>query len=74
MSEIARGPTTELRLRIWDEFQTMPGQRLTLGQACRLFGGDDAEVAAALRDLVDASVLRQIGPYYVRADWDHFTA
>ena len=28
---------SELHFRIWSEFHTMPGLRLTLGQACRLF-------------------------------------
>jgi beta-phosphoglucomutase-like phosphatase (HAD superfamily) len=66
--------TTELHFRIWTEFHTMPGLRLTLSQACRLFGGQPGEVIEALRDLVDASVLRQIGPYFVRADFGSFTA
>jgi hypothetical protein len=66
--------TAELHFRIWAEFHTMPGLRLTLGQACRLFDGKPAEVAAALQDLIDASVLRQIGPYYLRADFGEFTA
>jgi hypothetical protein len=73
MTEILEN-TTELHCRIWSEFHTMPGLRLTLAQACRLFGGRPSKVIAALGDLVDASVLRQIGPYYVRADFGSFTA
>lgn len=66
---------TDLRCRIWAEFRTMPGLRLTRNQACRLFGGESAKVVdEALQDLVDAAVLRQIGPYYVRADIGSFTA
>jgi hypothetical protein len=65
---------TDLHFRIWAEFRTMPGLRLTRNQACRLFGGESNNVAEALRDLVDAAVLRQIGPYYVRADIGSFTA
>ena len=65
---------TELHFRIWAEYQTMPGVRLTLSQACRLFGGKPSEVIDAMQDLVAASVLRQIGPYYVRADFGSFTA
>jgi len=65
---------TDLRFRIWAEFRTMPGLRLTRNQACRLFGGESAKVVEALQDLVDAAVLRQIGPYYVRADIGSFTA
>ena len=52
----------------------MPGLRLTRNQACRLFGGESSKVVEALQDLVDAAVLRQIGPYYVRADIGSFTA
>ena len=73
MTEILE-KATELHFRICSEFYTMPGLRLTLTQACRLFGGRPSEVIAALGDLVDASVLRQIGPYYVRADFGSFTA
>ncbi|HEY6613369.1 MAG TPA: hypothetical protein VIZ32_02590, partial [Vicinamibacterales bacterium] len=64
----------DLRFRIWAEFRTMPGLRLSRNQACRLFGGESAKVVEALQDLVDAAVLRQIGPYYVRADIGSFTA
>jgi hypothetical protein len=63
-----------LQFQIWGEFQSMPGVSLTLAQACRLFGGAPADVVAALHELVDAAVLRQIGPYYVRADFDRFAA
>ena len=52
----------------------MPGLRLTRDQACRLFGGESSEVVDALQDLVDAAVLRQVGPYYIRADIGSFTA
>ena len=65
---------TDLRFRIWAEFKTMPGIRLTRNQAFRLFGGEPNKVVEALQDLVDAAVLRQIGPYYVRADIGSFTA
>ena len=50
----------------------MPGSRLTLAQACRLFGGDPRVVEHALQDLVDTAVLRQIGPFYLRADLGSF--
>ena len=65
---------TDLHFRIWAEFRTMPGLRLTRNQACRLFGGESNNVVETLQDLVDAAVLRQIGPYYVRADIGSFTA
>ena len=65
---------TDLQVRIWTEFTTMPGLRLTRDQACRLLGGAPSEVIAALQDHVDAAVLRKIGPYYLRADFGGFVA
>jgi hypothetical protein len=65
---------SELHIRIWSEFHTMPGLRLTEDQACRLIGGTRTEVVEALQALIDAGVLRQIGPYYVRADFGCYTA
>ena len=73
MTQIVEG-ATDLQFRIWAEFRTMPGLRLTRNQACRLFGGESNNVVETLQDLVDAAVLRQIGPYYVRADIGSFTA
>ncbi len=74
MAEVFSGQHTELHVRIWSEFQEMPGLRLTLGQAVRLLSADPAKDVAALEDLIDAAVLRRIGPYYVRADLGRFTA
>jgi hypothetical protein len=65
---------TDLHVRIWAEFRTMPGLRLTRDQACRLFGGEASEVLDALQDLVDGAVLRRVGPYYIRDDIGRFTA
>lgn len=73
MTEILE-KATDLHFRIWTEFKTMPGLRLTRDQACRLFGGESSEVVSALQDLVDAAVLRRIGRYYIRADFGRFTA
>ena len=66
--------STEFHLQIWSEFHNLPGLRLTREQACRLWGGDSSVVERALTDLVDCGVLRQIGPYYLRADFDRFSA
>jgi hypothetical protein len=63
----------DIRFRIWQEFSEMPGLRLTLGQLCRLLGDEPHDVVAALQDLIDSAVVRQIGPYYVRADHRQFT-
>jgi hypothetical protein len=66
--------TTELHIRIWSEFNALPGLRLTGDQACRLFAEESSKVIGALQDLVDAAVLRQVGSYYIRADFGRFTA
>lgn len=67
--------TTELHFCIWSEFHELPGLRLTREQACRLWAVHSrSAVEKALQDLVDSAVLREIGPYYVRADWDQFSA
>lgn len=65
---------TEMQIRIWSEFREMPGLRLTLGQACRLFDLDPEGGAEAMQALVDAGVLRQVGPFYLRADLGAFVA
>jgi len=79
VKDIAMTPESNVRAadihyRIWNEFLEMPGLRLTLGQACRLWDIDPATGAGVLQDLVDAAVLRQVGGYYVRADLGRFTA
>jgi hypothetical protein len=65
---------SDLHYRVWSEYLEMPGLRLTLEQACRLWGLDGATGVSILQDLVDAAVLRQIGPYYIRADLGSFSA
>ena len=65
---------TELHFRIWSEFHSMPGLRVTQEQICRLVAAGRAEVAEALRGLVDAGALDQIGPYFIRADICRYTA
>jgi len=74
MTAVPNVRSTDLHYRIWNEFFEMPGLRLTLGQACRLWALDPSTGAVVLQDLVDAAVLRQIGPYYVRADLNRFCA
>lgn len=48
---------TELRLRVHAEFREMPGLRLTLPQAARLFSLEPAHCARVLGTLVDAGIL-----------------
>ena len=65
---------SDLHYRVWSEYLEMPGLRLTLEQACRLWGLDAATATLILQDLVDAAVLRQVGQYYLRADLGRFSA
>jgi len=74
MTDVLPGRHTDLHIKLWTEFQEMPGLRLTLGQASRLLDADPGHVVTALDDLIDAAVLRRVGPYYVRADWGRYTA
>jgi hypothetical protein len=74
MTELHLRHSSQLHLRIYGEFVEMPGLRLTLSQACRLWSLDPATGATVLQDLIEAAVLRRIGPYYVRADLGRFCA
>jgi hypothetical protein len=65
---------TDLEHRVWGEYREMPGHRLTLEQACRLWGTDAATSAAVLDRLCQSGRLRHIGPYYFRSDLGHFSA
>ena len=53
--------------RIHGEYMEMPGLRLTLQQACRLWNVDAATSLDVLNRLVDEQFLRLSGPHYVRA-------
>lgn len=48
----------DLQARIRAEFREMPGQKLTLAQASRLFNVDKARCECALARLVAAGALR----------------
>jgi hypothetical protein len=58
---------TKLRQRVHGEYMEMPGLRLTLEQACRLWNADAAASRDVLNQLVDEQFLRLSGPHYVRA-------
>ena len=58
---------TRLLHRVHGEYMEMPGLRLTLAQACRLWNVDQKTSLDVLNRLVDEQVLRQSGPHYVRA-------
>ena len=46
----------------------MPGVRLTLQQACRLWSVQNATARQTLEHLVGARVLRRHGVHYLRAE------
>jgi hypothetical protein len=53
--------------RVHGEYMEMPGLRLTLAQACRLWNVDSDTSLGVLTKLVDEQFLRLSGPHYVRA-------
>ena len=58
---------TDLHLRIKAEYVEMPGLRLTLSQASRLFNLERTLCERVLAGLVDQRVLSQSGGMFVRA-------
>jgi len=50
--------TTDVVQRIQAEFMEMPGLKLTLPQAARLFGMDTCESRRALSELIEGGFLR----------------
>jgi hypothetical protein len=58
---------TRLLQRVYGEYLEMPGLRLTLAQACRLWNVDQATSLDVLTRLVDDQFLRVTGAHYVRA-------
>ena len=60
----------DLLQEVCAEYLELPGLRLTLAQACRLWGRDAAVCERVLDALVDASFLSRQGSWYVRADAD----
>jgi hypothetical protein len=57
----------DLHLRIHAEYQEMPGLKLTLPQASRLFNLEPARCAQALDALVARGVLRRDGHAFLHA-------
>ncbi len=57
-----------LSARLLAEFREMPGLRLTIAQAARLFGVNPSECERLLRRLVDAGVLRTDGGLFAVAN------
>jgi hypothetical protein len=61
-------PDAELLIRIAAEFREMPGLRVTLPQAARLFGLESPECERLLELLVSNGMLARAGRSYLRAD------
>lgn len=57
----------DLHVRIHAEYQEMPGLKLTLVQAARLFDLERERCARALDSLVDAGLLRRDGHTFLHA-------
>jgi hypothetical protein len=57
----------DLELRLRAEFAEMPGMRLTLPQAARLFNLDPAQCEGVLSELVRNGVLSNDGRRFARA-------
>ena len=56
-----------LRLRVRGEFAEMPGLRLSVEQAARLFGLDRTETQTLLESLVEEGYLRHTADGFVRS-------
>ena len=68
MTQVLTAPTDDRLLRrVHGEYMEMPGLRLTLAQACRLWNVDQATSLDVLTHLVNDQFLRVSGPHYVRA-------
>ena len=58
----------DLEARVKGEYLEMPGQRLTVPQASKLWDVDQQVAGAVLEHLVQRRFLRRVGPYYFRSD------
>jgi DNA-binding IclR family transcriptional regulator len=64
------GDDQDLHLRVLAEFREMPGLRLTLAQASRLFDIEPTRCRRVLGTLVDAGCLAIDGNEFATADSD----
>jgi len=58
----------DLEARVEHEYLEMPGERLTVAQAAKLWNVDETEAHVVLDRLVERRFLRHVGPYYFRSD------
>lgn len=63
-----RSPEADLLQRVYGEYKEMPGLRLTVAQASRLWSVKREKAARALDLLVETSFLHRRGECYVRTD------
>jgi hypothetical protein len=66
-----REPQTRIRdleVRVQGEYREMPGQRLTVAQASKLWDVDEKVARTVLERLVRQRFLRRVEPYYFRSD------
>ena len=69
MAEVSEGQVDRtLWERVYAEYLEMPGLRLTLPQASRLWNTDVTVSQQVLELLVDRAFLQRSGVHYVRAD------
>jgi hypothetical protein len=66
---VAHDVDAGLLRRVCREYTDLPGLRLTLTQASRLWATSEAESRQVLDELVASAFLRRSGPHYVRAEW-----
>jgi hypothetical protein len=64
----------ELRNRVCSEYLEMPGLKLSVPQACRLWNTDPVSSQDVLSELVEAAFLRRRGDFYLRADAGRWSA
>jgi hypothetical protein len=62
------GHDDHLHVRVRAEFMEMPGLKLTIPQAARLFNLDAASCERVLGALVDSGALSTAGDVFMRAD------
>jgi hypothetical protein len=67
MTQHVHADDARLLQRVHGEYMEMPGLRLTVAQACRLWNVDPGTGRDVLNRLVDEQFLRLSGPHYVRA-------
>ena len=58
----------DLEARVEHEYLEMPGERLTVAQAAKLWNVEEDLANAVLDRLVQRRFLRHVGPYYFRSD------